>query len=174
MRRLLPCLIALSVAAPAYATTAVRVGLDDLVRQSDAVIIGVAEARHSSWQGTRIVTRVTIRVDHVWAGTTRGAERIDVVTLGGVVDGIGQKVSGAVRLPIGQRVVLCLVRDGDDAHRVVGMAQGLTLVVDDGSADPRVQRAPLRMRMVGPMPVEPFPATLSALERAVREIAAER
>ncbi|MEE8410033.1 MAG: hypothetical protein V3T05_10530 [Myxococcota bacterium] len=174
MRRLLPCLVALSAAAPANATTALRIDLDDLVRQSDAVVIGVAETRDSYWEGSRIVTRVTVRVDDVWSGTTRGAQRIDVITLGGVVGSIGQRVSGSVSLPVGRRVVLCLVHDGAGAHRVVGMAQGVTFVIDDGSADPRVQRAPMRMRLVGPMLVEPFPATLSELERTVREIAGER
>jgi len=112
------------------------------------------------------VTRVPVTIDEVWAGETTEAT-VEVITLGGVVDDIGQSVSGAMRVRRGQRVVLCLHRR-EGRFRVVEMSQGAFFVTRSPTADPIVQRRSFGMRLVGPA-VAPAPTTLRTLERAVRE-----
>lgn len=151
----------------AQATTARRASLTELVHGSDLVLLGTTEEQESFWDGGRIYTRSTVRVEEVWAGTAPKGETVDVLTLGGVVGDLGQRVSGVAKLPVGGRVVLFLQSDKRGRYRTLGMSQGVTHVVDDGTSDPRIERSTGGLRMVGDMPSETFPTSLSALRLAV-------
>src|SRR5260221_6690650 len=78
-----------------------------LVRASRAVVTGTVGASHGRWApGGWIETVTTISVDEAIKGDP-GSE-IDVVDLGGVVNGIGYMVAGAARFTPGERVLLFL------------------------------------------------------------------
>ena len=139
------------------------------MRESQWIVLGTTGESTSYWQDGRILTRVSIAVEEVWVGELTDTT-VDVVTLGGTIGEIGQRVDGALRFGTGQRVVLCLQRHAG-VLRVVEMAQG-AFILEEG-ANPRVFRKGFGMRLVdnsmGP-PTARFPESLRDLELAVREI----
>ena len=174
MRRTLLALVLFGIPGVAGATTARHASLAELVRESTVVALGTTEARESFWDGGRIYTRTHVHIVEVWAGSELETHTVEVLTLGGVVDDLGQRVAGAARLPLNRRVVLFLSANGSGAFRPVGMAQGVTYVTDNGDSDPPIVRHIGGLRMVGEAPSEPFPASLSLLRRAVQELSRAR
>jgi hypothetical protein len=78
-----------------------------LVRASRAVVMGTVGASHGRWApGGWIETVTAISVDEAIKGDP--GDVIEVVELGGVVDGIGYMVAGAARFTPGERVLLFL------------------------------------------------------------------
>jgi hypothetical protein len=164
----------LAAAPSAWATTAVPATLSELVADSDVVVLGSVGVSTSYWEGGRILTRVPVFVDEVWAGQATESV-LEVVTLGGEVDGIGQRVSGALRVTLGERIVLCLQRR-DGEMRPVHMSQGAFFVLDETAADPeetaadpRIRRRSFGLKLLG-YSATAMPTTLRTLERAVREV----
>lgn len=121
-----------------------------LVRASRAVVTGTAGAAHGRWApGGWIETVTTVNLDEVIKGDAEVLKAnahgtIDVVELGGVVDGIGYMVAGAAHFTPGERVLLFLETNahgewvpknmsvGKFAERVAG--SGRTLLVRDASS----------------------------------------
>lgn len=116
--------LALSVAAPAMATTMLAQDVAALTCSSDAVVRGKVKKVESRWTGDhrQIVTDVTIDVDEFIKG--KGNKTVQITQPGGEVEGIGQKVSGLASFTPGEEVVVFLARQGSDRFMVTGMAQG--------------------------------------------------
>jgi len=115
--------IALLVSWSAPAAVMVRMTLDDLVRNAEAVVLG--KVTHSKAfldeEAGRIYTIHTFKVaDYLKGG---GEKEIEVITAGGELEDIGQLVPGTPKLNKDEEVVLCL-KSGKRAFSVVGMAQG--------------------------------------------------
>jgi hypothetical protein len=108
----------------AGASTAVAMDVPQLTRRSDVVVRGAVAGQASAWApgGRRIVTETRIRVASVLKGAP--PREVLVVQPGGVVDGIGQSVTGAARFRDGEDVLLFLEHRGGDRYQVVGMAMG--------------------------------------------------
>jgi hypothetical protein len=105
----------LATALPAHAAVVVNLGLPQLSEKAALVVRGTVEASQASWDssGKRIVTRTSIRIAAVLKGTATNADgtplkTVEVVTPGGVVGNIGQRVPGAARFVVGEEVVLFL------------------------------------------------------------------
>ena len=133
-------------ARPASATILRELGLSELVRQADRVVVARVEARVSRWEGGRIVTDVTLRVEDSAKGDARVGERVVVTTMGGSVDGIGMKVVGEAAFVKGETALVFMVASGAAAVRtweVVGMAQGRMPVTLDAATGLRQVRADL-------------------------------
>lgn len=133
-------------ARPASATILRELGLSELVRQADRVVVARVEARVSRWEGGRIVTDVTLRVEDSAKGDARVGERVVVTTMGGSVDGIGMKVVGEAAFVKGETALVFMVASGAAAVRtweVVGMAQGRMPVTVDAATGLRQVRADL-------------------------------
>ncbi|HUB10020.1 MAG TPA: hypothetical protein VMB50_23655 [Myxococcales bacterium] len=132
MKRAGLALAALVAAAPAAASIARALSLDDLAARAEVVVLGRVTAQAPRWtpDHRRIVTRVTVRVEELWKGSA-GAT-ITVLRPGGELDGLGQVVLGEARFAVGELVVLFLVKRGD-FYRVVGMSQG-AFRVEGGTA----------------------------------------
>ncbi len=132
-----PLVVGLSPSAPlegprsAEASVAVLISLEDLTAASTHVVIATATEQRSAWEetpsGTRIVTYTRMKVERAVAGPAEA--ELWVRTLGGVVDKIGQSVSGEAQLATGQRSLLFLAKV-DVGLVVVGMAQGHYPIVD--------------------------------------------
>ncbi len=120
--------VLLWTATSVSAAVVVRMPLDDLVGNADLVVRGVTLGSRSYVDGDtrRIMTRHSFRVDEYLKGKDLGI--VDVVTLGGEMEDIGQIVPGEARLPEGQELVLCLKR-GPQGYYVLGMAQGAFQVI---------------------------------------------
>ncbi len=135
-------------ARPASATILRELGLGELVRQADRVVVARVEARVSRWEGGRIVTDVTLRVEETAKGDARVGERVVVTTMGGSVDGIGMKVVGEAAFVKGETALVFLTAldagwAGVRTWEVVGMAQGRMPVTVDAATGLRQVRADL-------------------------------
>ncbi|WP_434381223.1 hypothetical protein [Melittangium boletus] len=114
---LLPCV-------PAGATTLLRAELPELAQSSDAIVHGTVRRVESRWSGDgrRIITDVEIQVTESLKG--QPGATVLVTQPGGRVGDIGQRVSGLATFTPGEEVVVFLARQGAEAFRVSGMAQG--------------------------------------------------
>lgn len=174
MRRLVAAFLLLGVAASARATTVRYRTLRELVHDSQLVVQGQVTELESFWQGMRIYTRSRVALEDVWLGATPETTYVDVITLGGVVGTIGQRVDGAAVLPLHQRVVLHLRARGTSEYAPVAMAQGVWLVEGNGreAAVAHVTRpSPDRMILKPRQVPDVLPSTLADLKRAVLEAA---
>ena len=123
---------------PAHATVAPYMGLEDLERGGEVVVVGSVEMADSGWSedGRLIVTRITVKVDRAIKGGPR--ERVTFEVPGGTIDGQTLVASGAPQFRKGERVVLFLDRGGSVEERlgVVGWNQGRFAI----ERDPRTHR----------------------------------
>lgn len=134
--------------ATAYAVVAVRLPLDDLVRDATAVVRGtvVMSEPYMDEELGRIFTRHTVKVDEYLKG--KGGVEVTVVTMGGELEDIGQLVPGETRFHKGEKVVLCL-RPGHRHHVVVGMSQGKFRVATRDKGEVFLQRDLSGVKLVG-------------------------
>lgn len=128
---------------PAEASVSVLLSLDELVAASSAVIVGTPGEKKCQWEeiggSRRIVTYTLIKVDKTITGAP-GSE-VWVRTLGGVVDKLGQAVSGEAQLTTGTKAVLFLLKRGD-VTMVAGMAQGHYPIQVDEKGVSRLRSSP--------------------------------
>lgn len=144
------CLFLLTLLSIPLPVSAVMVGLStaELTSGSDAVVTGRVEKVKSYWSHDHeaIVTQAQVAVDR----KVRGIVETDMVTVeytGGVVDGIGLRVSDTAPLQEGENVLLFL-KSGTSKRfapasfdavtrpvfNVVGKAQGKYTIDPDGMA----------------------------------------
>ena len=162
----------------AASATVVRVlSLPELVSGSEVISLVTVESSSSRWEDGRIVTRSVARVDLPLAGADSGA-RIEVLTLGGEVGDVGQRVFGEPVLRSGERYLVFLAPAGDGRSlRCVGMAQGALPVVAGPAGDEVVPNADLP-RLIEPgaeMSIQPWlggPRPLGEVVDEVRSAAA--
>jgi len=123
MRRLI-VLAALVAAGPARSAEAVSASVEELARESDAVVRGRVSSADSRWSddGRRISTTYEVRRAAVLRGKAPAVVR--VVVPGGVVGRIGQRLDAAPSLAPGEDVIVFLRRSGPEAFVVTGLAQG--------------------------------------------------
>lgn len=115
----------------AEAAVAVLISLEDLTAASAYVVVATAGEQRSVWEetptGRRIVTYTRLAVDRSVAGPDE--KELWVRTLGGVVDNIGQAVSGEAQLTRGSRAMVFLAKV-QAGLVVTAMAQGHYPVVE--------------------------------------------
>src|SRR5438128_1365128 len=117
-------LAAMLVAAGASAATFLVPTDRAFVDASHAIVVAVPGESHGRWsQGGWIETVTPMRVDEVIKGSV-GGDSIDVVELGGQVDGIGYSVAGSPRYAAGETVLLFLERNDRGDWVAKNMALG--------------------------------------------------
>jgi len=126
MRKLI-CLLALTLLASslqALATTVERFTLDDLVQKSGRIVVGKCISRESRWndRNTLILTTARIAVSEPLKGSSDGF--VNVVTVGGTLDGITQTVSGMPVFEPEEEVLLFLEPSKNGHWQPLGMSQG--------------------------------------------------
>ena len=79
---------------PLLSTTVEKFTLDDLVQKSGRIVVGKCISRESRWndRNTLILTTARFAVSEPLKGSSDGF--VNVVTVGGMLDGITQTVSG--------------------------------------------------------------------------------
>ncbi len=157
----------------ARASTIEAATLEELSRgAAEIAVVTVIESR-AEWALGRILTRHRVRVDQAVKGPARAGDVIEIVTAGGVADGVGMQVAGEARLRAAERY-LVLLESTSLGFRVAGMAQGCLRVVT-GATGTIVEADDVAMHLVrrqggllrpsaGPLPVA------RALEDVLREI----
>jgi hypothetical protein len=127
----------------AVAGVSVLMSLEELSAASTHVVVARAIDRTSAWEdlagARRIVTYTRLAVERTVVGAP--ATELVVRTLGGVVDGIGQAVSGEAQISLGKRA-LVFVAQGEGSLVVTGMAQGHYPIVEREKEPPRLGPSP--------------------------------
>ena len=115
--------------------------LSDLRKRSQKVVLGHPVLAEAEWatvgQSRRIVTKTRFLQKSDWLRASSPDEKIEdeiiVMTLGGRVGDIGQKVPGEARLLLRQEILLFLGEGQDGHERVIGMSQGAFPVEREGA-----------------------------------------
>lgn len=163
------------LAAPAHASVARVLGLPELLARAEVLAAATVESTTARWVDDRLVTDSVLRLDTPLRGGAPG-DRVTVRTLGGELDGLGQRVFGEPWFRPGERYLVFLERhpatDGDVTRfRPLGMAQGALPIVDapDGT---RVTPAPDLPLLVEPAALASVAPWLEA-PRPLDEVLAE-
>jgi len=115
------------------ATLLVPSATTERAARAAAVIVGRVDSTRVAWEGQRIVTYSLVATERVLVGAA--APRLEVVTPGGTIDGIGMRVLGGPDLRRGSRSVLFLSAEpGDGAHHILDLHDGALAIErgDDG------------------------------------------
>lgn len=173
----------LVTAGVAYGTTVRRMDMSELARHSALIVRGTVIANEvASDEGangpTNVRTITTIGVDQTLKG--KNALTLEVVGLGGEVDGLRFNWPGVPRFEQGEEVILFLqktpaggttlpgLRPGD--LTVVGMGQGSLNIVDDEVRGKVVKQSLREINVVGEANAIQGPMN-KGLDEVVREIA---
>lgn len=134
MRKFLfPCVVALAALAGTCSATQVpRLSFEEVVRQADQIVTGKVVRSWAAWGPSHefLWTHYEVQVDSVAKG--RAGRSVTVSEPGGVLDGKGMDVAGAVHYAIGEQVVLFLQPTPIGYRRTVGWQQGKYTVTSDG------------------------------------------
>lgn len=152
-----------------------RVGLVELAREADLVVVGTVQSTAGRYEDPpnqhRIVTDATIHVNRVVRGELGPVDPLVVTILGGTVGESGQLVPGAPRLGEGDEVVLFLrsgkrKSDGSWRRTVIGLSQGVFHVFEEPETGIRKARQRLSGLTLSPV----VPKEGSALEFGLDEL----
>lgn len=100
-----------------------RLGLDEMIQKSTAIVRGRATLTGARFHGPLIYTHYRVQVLESWKGA-QPAE-IDIVVPGGVANGMRQVFPGAPRLEAGNEYVLFLWRGASGLTNIIGLSQGV-------------------------------------------------
>lgn len=175
MRKIVLSLLAIALLAtlPAGASTFLAMSQDELVHQSDAVVVGkvleVESFRDES--GRVIVSEAMIEVEETVVGT---APSIAVVrTLGGTVDGYTVVAHGFPAFEPEDRVVVFLEEQQDGSSRVVGYRLGQYKVITNRHgvdiAVPTLEPGVRLLTATGEAAPRPRPVPLDTLRSQLRQ-----
>ena len=126
MRKQLLWLLALTQLGSfqAFSTTVEKFTLDDLVQKSGRIIVGKCISSESRWndRNTLILTTARFTITEPLKGSSDGF--VNVVTVGGTLDGITQTVSGMPVFEPEEEVLLFLEPSKNGQWQPLGMSQG--------------------------------------------------
>jgi hypothetical protein len=149
--------------SPVEAGTAVRLEIEDLVREAELVLEGRVLADHASRDSRGLVsTSYTLSVRRTFRGAPQGTR---VVTLPGgtLPDGSGTLLPGLPRLEVGEDVLLFLSSESANGSRMpVGLSQGKFRVVRTEGGAPALARTHVDLWLVDPVTGATAPAPRSS------------
>ena len=124
------CLMLVTIASSATATTVERLGLEDLVKKSRNIVVGKVTGTRTYWSagGKFILTEYTIEVGESLKG--QAAREIAVTTVGGKIGDLELHVSGMPVFQTGENAVVFVEQSGA-YQTVVGLGQGKFTVTND-------------------------------------------
>ena len=137
--------------------------------EADVVALMHVNAQRSFWRDGRIYTVYTMQADESYAGPLQENAEIEVETWGGVVEGIGQKVDGALSLNSSAQHVLFLEKNNQGVYRTVGMAQGVFHVSNPFLHHASEVVRPEVVHVAAVRAVPQTPGTLGALIASIRK-----
>src|SRR5688572_4379724 len=107
------CALILYFSASLYATTVERLGLDELVRKSDRIVVARVADTRTHWGGAKgrlILTTYTLEVEESIKG--QSPRTVEITTVGGKIGNLQLHVAGMVAFGRGERAVVFLERSG--------------------------------------------------------------
>jgi len=124
--------------APVGATTLQKLEMDDLIRQSTAVLRVKVRGSYTALRGADIYTFYKLSlVENLKTG---GTEPTELAVQGGAYHGVRQVVAGAPALAIGQEYVVFLLTSRSGLSVILGLAQGLYQMTLDAAGQPALTR----------------------------------
>lgn len=140
MQKLLVCAVLTSASIGAlHASTLQQLSLDDMIRQSTAIVRGKTQLGYSAFRGPLIYTHYTLQVTEILKGSP--GKQLDMVVPGGVSNARRQSFAGAPTLSNGQDYVLFLWTSKTGLTQVIGLSQGLFRVTTNASGQLMVMRS---------------------------------
>ena len=136
-------LMAAVLAVPAFATTVVKLNLEQLVQRADLIVQGQVQSVSSQWDEKRrlVFTTISIRVDETLKGEhslmALKGQSVVIRQIGGTVGTIQMSVAGLPQFKTGGRALVFLKRHDATTFQVVGMNQGLYEIKQDVAVSER-------------------------------------
>ena len=146
MKSVLSCGFLLAICLPVQGTTLQRLGLDDMIQKSTAIVRGTVQQTCSAVHNSVIYTHYEVSVTEVWKGLV--GSKVDVAVPGGVVKGMRETYAGAPSFANGHEYVLYLWTSKSGLTQVIGLSQGLFDVRPNSSGETVATRAASEERMV--------------------------
>jgi hypothetical protein len=127
---------------PAQATQILLQTPQEMGSTSELVAQGTVSEVRSFWNesGTKIFTEVRVDVTQAHKGFARGS--LNIVQLGGEVDGVRMSVAGTPSWQIGEEILVFLEASKNGGYRVAGFSQGKFLVERDARTGEAFVRRP--------------------------------
>ena len=151
-----------------FATTVIKLSVDQLAYESDLIVRGVVTAKESAWneKRTRIYTHTTLDVSQLIKSKLPHQSKVVIRQIGGEVDGLVQHVSGNAEFNQGEEVLVFLEKHPTaNVMVVMGMAQG-KFSIDRSQHPPRVQQKQTHLKTIKhstqPQIVDLRPRTINA------------
>ena len=121
-----------ALASICSATQVPRLSFEQVVQQANQIVTGKVVRSWTAWGPSHefLWTHYEVKVESVAKG--RATAAVTVSEPGGVLDGRGMEVAGAVHYEIGERVLLFLQQTPVGYNRTVGWQQGKYTVTADG------------------------------------------
>ena len=114
------------VTVPSHADASIRrFTQEELCELANLVVVGTVQSRESMWldaSQTTIVTRVTLSVDHVITGNP--GSTVKVLTLGGTMGSVVQKVGEEPEMPIDSKYLLLMNKPPNSIPALIGGTVG--------------------------------------------------
>lgn len=148
MRSSLMLMVVAATATLAPATTLQRLSLEDLARESTAVVRGTVAEIRTEQAGPLLYTVARVEIAQAWKGD--GAKSIEVSSPGGVWRGAEQRFPGAPRLESGREYVLFLWRGPSGRVQLTGFSQGVFDVYEGAGGAPWVRREAVSSELLLP------------------------
>lgn len=128
----------LALGRPAQASTSLALTLPELRLRSKRVVLGRPVFHESEWSyvggSKRIITKTRVVQERDWLlaqdADEPSSDEFIVITLGGRVGDLAQKIAGEAHLPTNEPVLLFLSEGVNLEHKIVGMSQGAYPVVN--------------------------------------------
>lgn len=116
-------LVILFLAGSSYATTVQRLGLEDLVKRANTIVVGRVTNSRTYWNSNRklIFTNYTIQVDESIKG--QAGHSLEVTTIGGKIGDVELHVAGMPAFQNGESAVVFVEQSGG-FQTVLGLSQG--------------------------------------------------
>jgi len=138
MRRRSILLATLALAGLARATTLQQLSLDDMIRQSTAIVRAKVTGSYAALRGQNIYTYYHLQV--LEAPKAAAAQELDVAVPGGALNGLREIVPGAPELAAGSEYVIFLWTGKSGLTQVIGLSQGLFRAQKDAAGQIQLSR----------------------------------
>lgn len=160
---------------PAWGATLERLSLDEMIRQSTAIVRGSIFSEASRQRGNLIFRQVQVRVSETLKGAPASVAEFSLP--GGTLNGVRQVFSGTPQLQPGAEYVFFLWKSSRGATHIIGLAQGVLNVTTDAKGAPQVVRAAIADGVVHPQTgaassAEAIAMPLAALRQRIHQLTA--
>lgn len=164
-------MLAVTVAS-SEGTTLQKLTLDDMIRQSTAIVRAKVSESYAAMHGSAVYTYYKFQITETLKDGS--AALSEVAIPGGVAKGLRQMVPGAPALATGQEYVVFLWTSKSGLTQIIGLSQGLFQVSQDASGNPVLIRPAVAALMLdaqgNPVSNPSLTMSLSSLRSEIQKV----